>query len=420
MALTLVLNAIPARLPGAQQPPPDSLVQLSLDRQVFALARLLEADSAIGGEVRGCLMGHVHAAFRRTDVAVTSLRQCVEGPNPPELVRRALEQLVPIYMAAGRTQEAQDVLTRLLTSFPADAPEDSAGWASGLSLARATGRGGPMRVVSRSPTRVRAQRNQLGMLLVPVTVNDTAEELLLDTGAGLSVLIASLAERLGVRLVPETVSVTGGTGVRMAARLGLATVVLAGVVMENVPFLVLPDSLLNVRAGPIQYQVRGIVGLPVLVALEEFSLSKDGWLNVPATPRLRGPPNMALDGQRLIVEATLDGAPGAFYLDTGARSTNLYPRARPLLGKRVESGTAGTMQIGSAGGTQTVTVVRLPEVAVGLGDTTVVLRGVPLLDEAHTTRARHAAGNIGQDVLGAAPVITFNLRQMILRLGGTP
>jgi hypothetical protein len=202
----------------------------------------------------------------------------------------------------------------------------------------------------------------------------------------------------------------------MPAQLGLASVTLAGVTLQNVPFLVLPDSVLLVRAGPIQFQVRGVIGLPVLMALEEFSLSQDGWLDVPAAPRLDGAPNLALDGQRLMVEATLYGEAGTFYLDTGARSTLLYPRARDLLGERAADGTSGTLQMGSAGGTRTVAVVRLREVTVGIGDTTITLRQLPLLAEAHTTRAQHAAGNIGQDILGAVPVITFNLRRMVLRL----
>jgi predicted aspartyl protease len=423
--LLATLALIPAAgagrsLPAQQAPTQDSLLRLSGDRQVFALARMLDADSALGGDLRSCLLGQVHAAFRRPEAAAL-LRRCADGGGPPDLTREALARLAPIYLAAGRFADAADVLARLLTAHSADAgPDDSTGWASGLTLARTLERGAPMRVVSRNPTRIPAKRNAFGMLLVPATVNGQPDELLLDTGAGLSVLMASLAQRLGVRLLPGDVSVSGGTGARMAARLGLARLELAGVALEDVPLLVLPDSLLHVRAGPLELQVRGIVGLPVLVALEEFSLSRDGWLEVAAQPRLRGTSNLAMDGQRLLVEATLDGQAGVFSLDTGARSTTLYPPARPLVGQRAAEGVPGTMQVGGAGGTRTLDVIRLPSVTVGVGDTMVTLRQVPLLAEPANPRARFAAGTLGQDVLGAVPLLTMNLQQMILRLAGTP
>jgi len=345
------------------------------------------------------------------------LRQCLHDVPDADLQRQALERLGPIYMAAGRFEESAESMTRLLARFGAGSPADSAGWEAGRSLLRALGLGTPMRVVSRTPGRVRAERNQFGMLRVPVAVDGRDADLLLDTGAGLSVLTASLADSLGVRVLPGTVSVSGGTGVRMAARLALARLAVAGITLDDVPFLVLPDSVLNVRAGPLQLQVRGIVGLPVLAAMEEFSLSSDGWLDVPATPRLRGPSNLAMDGQRLLVEATLDGRPGVFSLDTGARSSFLYPPARALLGEQSAAGEAGTAQMGGAGGTRTYNVVRLRAVTLGIGDTTITLRQLPLLADTPSARARYAAGNLGQDVLGAFAVATFNLRQMILRLG---
>jgi predicted aspartyl protease len=414
----LAILALAATAAGAQPAPPsDSISVMLRTRQYFVLSRLLTADSAAGGVDRPCFLGQVQAAFRRIPPAIAGLRACADVATDSSLRRDALERLATVLADAGRLQESAQALAELVDRFGRVTPAATPGWQAALAMMRARTQGPPMRVASRGAARVRVERNQFGMTLVPAAVNGREQALLLDTGAGMSVLIASVADSLGVQMVPGTLPVAGGTGATMQGRVGTAQLVFAGATLEDVPFLVLPDSVLHVRAGPLQLQVRGILGLPVLVALEEFDLTSDGWLEVPQSPRLSGPPNLALDGQRLLADALFGQQAGVLTLDTGARSTTLYPPARSLVGADTAAGTRGTIQMGGAGGTRTYAITRLPAVNVRLGDTVVTLRQVPMMAEAPNERARYAAGNLGQDVFGAYPVVTFNFREMILRLG---
>lgn len=384
------------------------------------LSRLLDGDGDLGGGNRSCYVGQTHAAFRRSAEASAQLRACADAATDSALRRDALERLGTVLADAGDLDGAARTLAELLRRFGAMSAADAVGWRSVQELLTARAQGQSLRLSARLAGETRVRRNQLGMTLVPAEVNGRADELLLDTGAGMSVLIESVAESLGVQPLPGGLRVAGSTGVQMQGRVGLGRVVLAGATLDNVPFLILPDSALNVRAGPVQLQVRGILGLPVLLALEEIELTADGLLRVPAAPRLNGRPNLALDGTRLLIEATFTSGAGVLSLDTGARSTTLYPPAQRLVGSAAAAGTRGTLQMGGAGGTRSYAMTRLPEVQVAIGDTVVVLRQVPLLTEAPNDRAKYAAGNLGQDVLGAYPTVTMNFRQMILKLGHVP
>jgi hypothetical protein len=388
----------------------DSLLGLASRRDYFSLGRAL-AEPGAGGQLRTCLQGYVDAAFRRYRPAADGLRACDRGPDSIRTDARG--RLWPVLGELGEFDAAIDVIDDLI----ADA--DSAG-AQGLAAARAlldARRGSQLAQASRAGARARIGHNAFGMALVPVTLNGRVDTLILDTGAGMSVLTRSLADSLGVRPLGGHIGVRGATGSRMAGSVALGTLTVAGVALQDVPFVVLPDSALTVRAGPAMLRIRGIVGLPVLMALEEFTLTADGWLVTPDEPHLAGAPNLAVDETRLITSVGYGNHHAVMGVDTGARTTTLYPPAFGILGGDTVSGVRTTTRIGGAGGTRTYQSLRLPSVTLSVGDTVVRAREVVVLRDPPSERARYLMGNLGQDVLDAYTAVTFNFRAMIMRLG---
>ena len=163
-----------------------------------------------------------------------------------------------------------------------------------------------------------------GIWDVPAEVNGHEGEWIFDTGANLSTLSESEAARIGLTLHETSTYVNGSTGTKNPLRFAVAQDLrLGNAHLRNVVFLVLSDQSLYIR--PLKYQIRGILGLPVLRAL--------GCVKMPATGRLlietkaaarAGPPNMFLDGWDLIVDVRHSDQRLQMFLDTGANATFAY------------------------------------------------------------------------------------------------
>jgi predicted aspartyl protease len=172
-----------------------------------------------------------------------------------------------------------------------------------------------------------------------------------DTGANLSMVTVSEAAALGLALRETNAVVHGSTGARNPLRLAIAPELRVGPArLTNVVLLVLADDALDV--GPTKYEIRGILGMPVLHALGAFAITADGELRVGAVSDRVGGANISYDGWSPIVEVTHEGHTLRMLLDTGANVTTLFPTARAALApaeiaalgrKREQSGGAGAL-----------------------------------------------------------------------------
>jgi predicted aspartyl protease len=172
------------------------------------------------------------------------------------------------------------------------------------------------------PARVPARRNPLGLWEVPVEVNSQRGEWIFDTGANYSTISESEARRMGlaVRDVNAYVSdFVGAHPIRLAVagelRFGSAR-------FRNVVFLVMSDQSLIVS----KYQMRGILGLPVIRAMECVEVSAEGVITFgKGAPGARLPANLFFDVLNPILQVGHGGHNVQMMLDTGAAATVLYP-----------------------------------------------------------------------------------------------
>jgi predicted aspartyl protease len=141
----------------------------------------------------------------------------------------------------------------------------------GLALHQAVANVPPVRAIGSA--RVALTRNQWGGTSVPINVNDVTVPWLVDTGAEVSVLSQSTADRLRPRLLRRSITVgsttspvTGELAVLDLLRIGKAAV-------ENVPVLILPDELLGAGAGEA---IPAILGLPALNAFRRVAWLDQG------------------------------------------------------------------------------------------------------------------------------------------------
>jgi len=262
------------------------------------------------------------------------------------------------------------------------------------------------------PTTLVLQDNALGSKSAEVTANGVTSSWMMDTGAEISVLPQSQAERLGVHYVGRGVSVGTSTG-DVAGRVGVIDRLQLGeAVVENVPVLVLPDERLTDPGAAPGFTIPGILGLPVFVAFGRMAWIEDGrrlalGADAPQPTGETAPIYWHERGVGVALRAS-EAVAGA-HLDTGATATNLFTGGRFLL-SRAEQATVGQRTVRRAGSGGTVDERRdeLATWTVRLGAAPVTLSGVTIIDDPNRI------ASVGSDALRQLRTLILDFETMTM------
>jgi hypothetical protein len=253
---------------------------------------------------------------------------------------------------------------------------------------------------------------------LPLVINGKKAAYFIDTGANLSTLSELDALLFGMEI--HEVKSTGAdiNGNRVLFRIALAkSFALRGIELRNVAFLVVAkDAQPFVDMEPGQ---RGLVGLPVLLALGSVTWNREGAFEVDLSPSHGdlGVANICFDDLNLITEARYEGHAYPFVFDTGAVTSDLWPKfadiARDLIRK---SGTHEAHTVTGVGGGQKFETVSLPKVILELGGEAVALQPAHILKSQQEGTQEWFYGNLGIDLLRQAESVTINFKAMTLHL----
>ncbi len=121
----------------------------------------------------------------------------------------------------------------------------------------------PQTVMIESDTRLVGTRDKAGLLNVLIELNHQNASFVFDTGANLSTVTASTANRLKLQILETSVSVGSSTDNKVNSKLAVGAILKIGrVVLRNAVFLVLEDQTLFFPQ--IDYQISGIIGLSII------------------------------------------------------------------------------------------------------------------------------------------------------------
>ena len=255
---------------------------------------------------------------------------------------------------------------------------------------------------------------------LPLLINGRKASYFFDTGANLSTLSESEALRLGMEI--KDVNAGGGSadinGNSVLFRVALAkSLALGGIVLNNVAFLVASNEqqpFVDMEPGQ-----RGLIGLPVLRAFGSIKWSRAGIVEVDGSPRRANmaEANLCFDDLSLIAEASFEQHKLPFVLDTGATTTDLWPKFAGVAGDLIrKSGTRGSQTITGMGGSQKFDATSIPRVILRLGGRSVALQPAHILKTQHKAESRWFYGNLGIDLLGQAQDVAIDFRTMTLEL----
>ncbi|HET7463183.1 MAG TPA: aspartyl protease family protein [Longimicrobium sp.] len=378
---------------------------------------LKTAPAGVSADELAFYRGWVASAFNRpADAAAELRRYLASGAARADAAhRRAAEQLLAdVLVREHRYGEAADAYARVAAATADSTRGDLANNAALFGALR----GAPAQTVTfGGDVDVPLTRDRANLMNLPVGAAGKEERFVFDTGANLSTIGETLARELGFRVIDTRISVGTATGGRAAARLAIApALTIGGATVRNVVFLVLADSAL--KFPQIGYEIRGIVGHPVIAALGEVTLTRDGHLRAaarPSAPASTGEANLCLDGLDNLVRGRIGPQTALLGLDTGARNSTLFPPYYRRNRAAVDSGRAATVRIGGAAGMRTLNVRYIGPVAVTVGGSTATLPQVTVAMEPSQGRSDYADGDIGQDVITQFAEMTLDYRVMQLR-----
>jgi tetratricopeptide (TPR) repeat protein len=356
----------------------------------------------------------IEGQFGHETTAIEDLRKFLAIHPKSDLERHAYQELASALTRIGHYGEAASAWAEALRLTPLG-DQDRADTENTRALYESLGNVPPLTIQFDPEVQIEARHSAVGGWDVPVEVNGRQGEWIFDTGANQSTLSESEAARMGLSIRDASVYVKGSTDKKNLLRLAVAPVLRFGSArLSNVVFLVLSDEALYI--SPLKYQIRGILGLPVLRALGTVGISAEGTVRIDAKAAAEpGEPNMFFDGLSPIVETRHAGRRLEMLLDTGANKSTAYPSLRAALtrdelsGLKIKQDTSG-----GAGGIAQRTINLIPALGIEILDRTADLRNLALLLKQPTGDGSYRDGVLGMDALMRG--FTLDFRSMQFRL----
>lgn len=250
---------------------------------------------------------------------------------------------------------------------------------------------------------------------IPVFLNgsDSSVNLTFDTGANISVITKSIAQAKGFKFIDASCNVKSILGDEMKVEIALSPQLNFGnILLENVVFLVFPDSALYFPEA--NFQINGLIGYPVISALGEIQLTKDGKLIVPSKSTKISYSNLVMDFLTPVLEVINKKDSLVFTFDTGANQTWLYKKYYEENKDNIDGHyNKVPFKLGGVSGS-TENTGHLIDFSIRFEETELVLHKTKLLLNDSNNLHKNYYGNIGQDVIKSFDNVIINFEHMFV------
>lgn len=326
----------------------------------------------------------------------------------------AYEILADNYTKETQYGKAADTYKFLLDNFRGKLDAERVkGYENVFGLWNALRQTASQKVEFKGDSNIQGTRDAAKLLNIPIEIGETKDNFVFDTGAGLSTITVSTAQKFGLKIIEADVSVGSATSINVKSKLAVAPILKIGnAKIHNVVFLVLEDKAMSFPQ--INYQIHGIIGFPVIHALGKVSIDKNNQVSIFAkSNKTKAEPNLALQGLVPIVAGIHQNKRLPFVLDTGAVSTDFYlPFFKANEAEITKNQTSQKVRIGGAGGFKELAAYRLAEVELYVGGKIAKLKNARVLSEQSNENSRFYFGNLGQDVIKQFDKMTLDFRNM--------
>jgi len=260
-------------------------------------------------------------------------------------------------------------------------------------------------------SKINTTKDLAGLTNIPVKCNGHTEDFVFDTGANFSVVSASYAKKLKLIMIGGGFEVGSVTGKKISSRLAYAEMIeIGGMKISNVLFLVMPDESLSFAGG--LYEIKGIIGFPVIKEMKELHIRKNE-IFIPAARSVSELGNLLIDGFIPVIEVVNNNDSLAFTFDTGAKTTLLYSSYynlnKSVIDKKYEP---EEIEFAGAGGTIKLKGFVLNDLIFRIGTSRLRIDEIKLVAERIKDHDKSFYGNLGQDYMGEFSEMILNFEQL--------
>lgn len=274
----------------------------------------------------------------------------------------------------------------------------------------------PQRIEPHTNISLPIKKDAASLWTLPVSCGAWQDDFIFDTGANISTVTSSVADKMKLRRFSTWFEVHGFQGTVVNTSLGIADSLRFGsMVLHNVVFMIMPDDALTF--SKIDYKIHGIIGFPVIRALKEVHIYKKGTLEIPAqeTALPFTASNLAIHGLFPMVQFGTDHGVYNFHFDTGAKVTDLFDTFFKRHASYIRShGKRKVTEFESAGGKRSMEAFQLKKFKFYIGDKTATLPKVIILTQPIRSSSEMVYGNIGQDVMEQFDEMILNFESMFV------
>lgn len=352
-------------------------------------------------------------AFNRLEESEKAIDEIVSRPEivADSLLYKLYEIRCDNAIKLYKYKEAKEAIKKILSDYQQFLTEkEELDFENSLKIWSALENVKPQTVEIAGRTELQLEKDKAGLKNLKVSHGKKSFNFIFDTGANLSLTTMDVAKELKMKLIPVEIDVMTITGTSVKAELAVCELLKIGnITIQHAVFLVLPENSLSFKE--IDYQIYGIIGFPIMQALKEIQLTKDGRFIVPEKrTHFNGHSNMAMNGLTPLISINNMH----FTFDTGANTTLFYARYFEENKEEIEKNYAlETISMGGANGMASFEGYKI-HYEFDLEGTMVELNEVEVLT-AKIKDNEKSYGNIGQDVIQQFDSMTLNFDRMFIR-----
>lgn len=364
-------------------------------------------NAVASGTVSAFCRGVLSADEGKRALAELDLKAIIQSRPHSKEAYRAHSTLLSLYFRNGLYGQAERQLEQMLAEEPTRQDTQAI-----RSLLSALSKVPDPVVFVRKSSSVQTYHAD-GNLHIPITINGKLARYIVDTGANISLMSESEAKRLGLEVWNSSSRLTGISGARTSAVrvTDVKDLAIGETHIRNVAFVVIPDSqepFVDLPEGQ-----RGILGIPVLLALGSFRMNTDGTMTIaPPTKKTaadRVP--LAFVGLNPVTRMIFHGKSLTFTLDTGAISTTLNPKFAKLFPAVVTAGKIKDHKLTGLGGSKQERSSVVPSLTFDFGRPVKLRPATIFLSDGKISQV-WAAGNLGFDLMQQALPMTIDFTHM--------
>lgn len=412
----LLLSAVLLTVSGYSQPGNKSFnkIYALVEQKSFIKARELyeKEQQRISTAGRYYITACLDNSFNKLDAseAVITHLQNQKNDLPDSLWVKLLDIRKDNAVKSYRYKDAKEAVNTLLNKYQQSlSTEKYKDLQNDLKLWEALENVPPQTVNIKDNTVLSIIQDKAGLKNLSVAAGSDSLDFVFDTGANISTVARSVAQKMNMTMIPANIQVGAITGKEVAAQLAVCgKLMLGNIEMKNVVFLVFEDADLSFPS--INYHINGILGFPVIEAMKEIRITKDNHFEVftkNTTGAVVSP--MALSG--LIPVIFIEDNPYTF--DTGADHTMLFkPYFIANKDMVMTKYQPTTISFGGAGGVRKVNGYNI-NFSFNISGKNLTLDNISLASEEFRNE-QGIYGNIGQDLISKFNAMILNFEKMLI------